>query len=100
MKLHIVNKKKFIRSLLIILGVMLLSSIMISSNASSSIEVTYSKLYVIEGDTLWSIATEESKTNAYYENFDIRDIIHDLKKINHLQNTSLQIGQELYIPNI
>ena len=76
MKLKIVNMKKFIRSLVIVM----LSSVFLLfiglSNTYSKGEVRYKEQYIYQGDTLWSIAQQEVKQNKYYENEDIRIIIN------------------------
>lgn len=38
-------------------------------------------VYVIQGDTLWTIAKREQICNPYYEDKDIRDIVYELKKL-------------------
>ena len=63
-------------------------------------EITYKKVVVISGDSLWSIAKQEKENNMYYANKDIRAIIDELKYINHLSSSNLNIGDELDIPII
>lgn len=97
MKLKIVNKKKFIRMVASI--VIILASIFIGLNkAYSSGEMEYKQEYVVSGDTLWSLAEKESQENDFYKNKDVRDIIQELKYINHLESNDLKIGQEILIP--
>lgn len=100
MKLKIVNFKKFIRSILIILGIVLLISLFISNNSYSHGENNYKTLYVSNGDTLWSIAKTEKEINAYYENKEIRDIVNNIKVLNKLSNSDLSTNQKLVIPEI
>ena len=98
--MKIVNTKKFIRSILLILGIIFIVSLIISK-ASFSYKVTeYKTIYVSSGDTLWSIASMQLKTNDYYKNKDIRSIINDLIEINSLDNSNIQENQELKIPII
>lgn len=99
MKIKIVNKKKFIRSLVIVAGLIIL--ILLGMNRTySKTEIAYREDYIIKGDTLWSIAEKEVNTNEYYKNKDIRDVMYEIKEINHLQNGNLEIGQKILIPNI
>lgn len=100
MKLKIVNFKKFIRSILIILGIILLINLFISNNSFSHGETDYKTIYVANGDTLWSIAKTEKEINAYYENKEIRDIVNSIKTVNKLSNSDISINQELVIPKI
>jgi len=100
MKLKIVNFKKFVRSILIILGIIFLINLFISNNSLSHGEADYKTIYVANGDTLWSIAKSEKEINSYYENKEIRDIVNSIKTVNKLSNSDLSINQELVIPKI
>ena len=97
MKLKIVNKKKFIRSLVLVVSLLILILFGIT-NAYSKTEIIYKEDYIIKGDTLWSIAKNEINTNAYYKNRDIRDVMFEIREINHLQDGNLTIGQKIIIP--
>ena len=78
MKIRIVNKKKFIRMVTVV--VTILASIFIGLNkAYSSGEVRYKQEYIVSGDTLWSLAKQEALENEFYKNKDIRDIISKKK---------------------
>ena len=96
--MKIKNIKKFIRGILIILGIILTVSLFISKVTYSHGEKTYKTIYVSEGDTLWNIASLESKNNSYYKNKDVRHIVNDLMAINNLSSSNLKIHQELKIP--
>lgn len=96
--MKIVNVKKFIRSILIILGIILCLTLFISKSTLSHKEIEYKIIYVSEGDTLWNIAKSNQLSNKYYKNKDIRYIINDLIKINNLSNSNLKVNQELVIP--
>lgn len=100
MKFKIVNLSKFIRSILVILGIIICISLFISNISFSHTETTYKTIYVSTGDTLWSIAKEEKSSNSYYANKDVRDIVNNIKDINKLSNCNLSIGQKILIPNI
>ena len=82
MKIEIVNKKKFIRSIIILLAIIILALLGIN-NTYSKTEVSYKEDYIIEGDTLWSIAENQRTTNDYYKNKDVREIMYEIKKLNN-----------------
>lgn len=98
--MKIVNSKKFISSILLILGMILLGLFCISNVSLSHGETKYKMICVSSGDTLWSIAKSEVSNNEYYFDKDVRDVVESLKTVNHLSNTSLKIGQQLQIPII
>ena len=98
MKLKIVNMKKFIRSLIIVMLSILFLLFVGLSNTYSKGEVRYREQYIYEGDTLWSIAEEELKENKYYENEDIRNIVNEIKNINDIDSGNLKVGQKIRIP--
>ena len=98
--MKIVDKRKFIRSLIVIGGVILLISFIFTNKTLSHAETNYKKIYVSSGDTLWNIAQEQKSTNQYFEDKDIRTIIDEIKYTNNLNTSSLNIGQELNIPTI
>lgn len=100
MKLKIVDLPKFVRSVIIILGVVLLVSLFISKTTLSHADSKYKEIYTSNGDTLWNIAKEEKQSNSYYENKDIRSIIDNIKSINKLSNSDLKVNQKLIIPSI
>lgn len=91
------NKKKFIRAILLILGISLGINLLITTNAFSHQELKYKTVAVVQGDTLWNIAEKEQKSNNYYKGKDIRDIIENIKTINKLKNSNLETGQSLEI---
>ncbi|MCI8444272.1 MAG: LysM peptidoglycan-binding domain-containing protein [Clostridia bacterium] len=98
MKLKIVNIQKFIRSLVII-GISVFFLLLIGFNhAYSKGEVKYKEEYIYAGDTLWSIAEKEAKNNKYYENKDVRNIVIEIKDINHIESGNLKVGQKIKIP--
>ena len=100
MKMKIVNRKKFIRSLIVIAILIILTSLGIHHTTYSKTEIAYKEDYILKGDTLWSIAESEVNTNSYYKNKDIRDVAYEIKKINNLENENLTIGQKILIPYI
>lgn len=98
--MKIVDKRKFIRSLIVIGGVILLISFIFANKTLSHAETSYKKIYVSSGDTLWNIAQEQKSTNQYFEDKDIRTIVDEIKYTNNLDTSSLKVGQELNIPTI
>ena len=98
--MRIVNKKKFIRSMILMFGVLILISFIFANKSLSHTEKNFKKVYISSGDTLWSIAKEEKNSNVYFENKDIREIVYELKNTNELSNSSLKVGQELNVPII
>ncbi len=98
--MKIKNIKKFVRSILIILGLTIAIILLISKASYSNKEVEYKTLCVSEGDTLWSIAKYNQESNEYYRGKDVRYIINDLKKINKLNGSNIIADQELIIPVI
>ena len=98
--MKIVNGKKFLRSIMLILGMVILFTLSLSNNVSfSEKEILYKEIYASSGDTLWSIAKEESINNTYYSDKDLRYIVKDIKKINNLDNSDLIVGQKLLVPD-
>ncbi len=94
------NKRKFIRSTSITIGLIIFLILMLSNVSFSHTEVSYKEIAVSSGDTLWSIAKYEKNNNMYFENKDVRDIIDEIKYINNLTTSNLSIGDKLNIPTI
>ncbi len=85
-------KKKVIMILIIIVIAI------VAKNSYSQKDISYKTEYVVNGDTLWSIATSEKNINSYYKNKDIRSIVTDIKYINNLNSSELVEGMKLKIP--
>lgn len=98
--MKIVNVKKFVRSIVVVLLIIFGVSIICAKGTLSHKEAEYKKIYVSEGDTLWTIAGEMQKSNDYYKNKDIRYIISDIRKINNLETSNIYVNQELMVPVI
>lgn len=96
--MRITNIKKFIRSIIIITGFILIISLLLSKITFSYKKIEYKTICVSEGDTLWSIAKSNQENNNYYKNKDIRYIVNDLLKINNLKNSNINVNQKLLIP--
>ena len=96
--MRIVNIKKFVKMVCIIVGITLTLSFIFITNSYSNGEIKTKAIYVSKGDTLWRISAFQQENNTYYENKDIRDIINEIRKLNNLENNSnLSVGQLLYI---
>jgi len=98
--MKIKNIKKFIRGILIVLGIIFILSLLIVKSTLSYTSKEYKTIYVNSGDTLWSIASDLQENDNYYEGKDIRYIIGDLKEINSLNSSTVYANQELQIPVI
>ena len=98
--MRIINKKKFIRSMSITIGLIVFIILMLANISFSHTEVNYKEIAISSGDTLWSIAKYEKNNNDYFENRDIRDIVDEIKYLNNLKNSNLSIGDKLSIPTI
>mgnify|MGYP003310880471 CR=1 FL=1 len=59
--MRIVNKKKFIKMIILIIGIIGISLICFSNISFSKGEIKTKTIYVSNGDTLWSIAEEEQE---------------------------------------
>lgn len=100
-KMKIVNMKKFVRSICVLVGILIALILFFPKATLSHNEnehPNYETISVTKGDTLWSIASKQQENNPYYTEKDIRDIIKQLKKLNQLENSELQIGQTLKVP--
>ena len=95
--MKIVNVKKFIRTISILV-ILILIIILFTNKTYSKVDTKYKEESIILGDTLWSIAEQEAKNNKYFENKDIREIVSEIKRINKLDNLDLKEGQKLLIP--
>lgn len=98
--MKIVNIKKFIRSIAIVLLIIIGLSLIISKSAYSRGEKQYKTIYVSKGDTLWNIAKDNQESNNYYKGKDIRYIMNDIAQINNIEKSNLKINQQLLIPVI
>jgi len=98
MKFKIVNIKKFVRSVLIIVGIVICIGLFIGNISFSHVEKQYKTIYVDSGDTLWSIAKEQKENNSYYEEKDIREIVDNIKAVNKLSGSNINENQKLIIP--
>lgn len=67
-----------------------------ASNAQASIEsadpTSFEYVVAEPGDSLWTLASRVAPEA------DARDVIYDIRRLNQLGDSSLQIGQEIAIP--
>lgn len=96
--MKIVDYKKFLRSVVLVLIILFILSMVCAKASWSHKKIEYKSIYVSKGDTLWSIAKDLQKNNEYYRNKDLRDIIISIKTINNLETSNIFIDQELVIP--
>lgn len=95
--MKIVNKRKFIRSN-IILAILIILMIIFTTKTYSNVSTKYKEEYIYAGDTLWSIAQEELENNKYFEGKDIRYVVSELKNINNLPTATIKEGNKIQIP--
>lgn len=98
MRLKIVNRKKFRKSI-ILFSIILFGMVFgLKSTVSSEGIIQYKTITVKKGDTLWGIAEYEQNENSYYKDKEIQKIVSDLKKVNNLDSCNLTEKQNLKIP--
>jgi len=88
--------KRLILSILLIsvvLTLFLYDTKVYGSDKKSDKKEEYKVITVVEGDTLWSITSDNC--NSYK---DIRKAIHEIKKINNIPNSNIYPGQKIKIP--
>ena len=88
--MRIVNRKKFIRSVSIL--IFLLVGLFNISVAKSNKEMEIIDYTIVPGQTLWSIAREYTPNSK-----DIRDTIHEIKDLNNMQDSNIYAGQTIKI---
>lgn len=97
----IVNMKKFVRSIGVLIGIIIAITFLLSKVTLSHAEkenVNYETISVSQGDTLWAIASNQQQNNPYYAEKDVRYIVSELREINQLKSGNLQAGQNLKVP--
>ena len=86
--MKIVNRRRFITSI----SIMIILIISIFNCVSATKTVEYQDYTVVQGDTLWSIASENLKSGQ-----DIREYIYELREINNLNDCLLYPNQIIKI---
>lgn len=97
-KVKIVNKNKFIKSMIVLVLILLGILFVITNTSYSNSGENYKIDYVAKGETLWQIAENEIKDNPYFKSQDIRNVILEIKKLNHMSTSDLSEGMEIKIP--
>ncbi len=92
-----INIKKFTKSILTLLGGLILILLYFSNVSLSKTELETKTVFVSNGDTLWVIAENEQMNNRYYEGKKVQEIIYDIKNTNNLDDSYLYEGQKLEI---
>ena len=99
--MRIRNKRKFLRMIFICLGIIVFAFMCISNISFSKGKIQDKCIYVTSGDTLWSIAREQQKSNNYYSDKEIRQIVYEIRELNKLEKDSfLTVGQKLIVKSI
>lgn len=88
------SKYKVLRNFIILSIIVLFFSL--KSHAYNN-RISYKTIIVNRGQTLWNIAKEEQKSNEYFKNKDIRDIIKNIEKTNNIKNSTIYENQKLKI---
>jgi nucleoid-associated protein YgaU len=92
--MKIVNRKRFLASVVIFLMVILMSThLAMSSFLGSETSPEDQKIYIVDqGDTLWDIAVKHKGEK------DVRSYLYKIRKINDLSESDLQIGTKIKLP--
>lgn len=97
-KLNIFRVMNAILILWFIISIILI--IFLSNKSYSYKETTIKNVAVSSGETLWDIAKREKYNNEYYKDYDIRDIILEIKALNNLNNSDIYCNQILKIAEL
>ena len=92
-----INLKKFIRALVIVIGITILITFLATKSIYSYEKLKTKTIYTNKGDTLWNIALDEKENNKYYKEKNIREIVYDIKQINNMQDSIILPGETLKI---
>lgn len=91
--MKIVNKRKFIKSIITLIFIIIISFICLSQIFNKEeIETTQIQYTVSKGETLWDIAKEFKQDGQ-----DIREYIYEVKKINNMTSSMIYEGQVITI---
>lgn len=91
--MKIVNKRKFIKSIITLIFIIIISFICLSQIFNKEeIETTQIQYTVSKGETLWDIAKEFKQDGQ-----DIREYIYEVKKINNMTSSMIYEGQTITI---
>ena len=98
--MKIVSIGKFIRSIVIMIVLVLITLSLFNTKALSNEEIVYMNYTVSYGENLWQIAELVKENNVAFANKDIREIIYEIKKINNKNSASIYENETLLIPEI
>lgn len=87
-RLRIVNKKRFIS----FISITMILIISIFNCVSANKPTEYQDYTVVQGDTLWSIASKNLKSGQ-----DIREYIYELREINNMNDCLIYPNQIIRI---
>lgn len=91
-QMHLTRRGRVVVALLTLgLGSLGFSSIAAASSPAEP-RVTYNVI-VAPGETLWGIASDAVEPGE-----DIRDMVSEIKTLNHLTSSTLAVGQMLEVP--
>lgn len=89
--MRIVNRKKFIRSIAILIFLLIgLFNISIANTDKKEAEII--DYTITPGETLWSIAGEYTPNSK-----DVRETIYEIKKLNNMTDSNIYAGQTIKI---
>lgn len=90
---NITKFKRFIFLSILIFSFIVFASLSIV-NAYSNNHMQYIYIYVEQGDTIWSIAS-----NNNINNLDVRELVYKIEKINNLNSSSyIHPGDTIIVP--
>ena len=89
-----INLQKLLSNISV-LFVVIMITVILTSNVSAKKEFITTQITVDSSDTLWSIAGSLSKKDS---NLNIQQVIYDIQEVNGLKNSDIYIGQVLEIP--
>ena len=95
-KYRIINRKKFLRFILLVLISVLLIILFFQkrNNVYSSIyEEKYIEVKIKKGDTLWDIARDFMP-----EGYDIRKMVYEIRRLNNMNNANIYPEDCIKIP--
>ena len=71
---------------------------LLGNTGAANEPLAVSTVVVQPGDTLWSISQDIISQGIAEPGTDIREVVSDVKTLNSLSTSSLQVGQTLLIP--
>lgn len=95
-KVKVVNKGKFITSILIFTAmVTAMTMILFGGNNvySTKYEDEYIEVKIVKGNTLWDIAL-----NNQPRGYDTRDMVYEIMSVNNLKDAKIKPGDVIKVP--